>query len=504
MKKLGFLVVLVTLAFTGRSHAADQMTLPPNFVYEDIYRGHGMTAIDFDPTGAIFVCEKMGRVLLFEQKGKDFNDPVVLLDLKGLVNFENESGLLGIAVDPQFNLNHFVYVFYTTNTDQQLARYTLDPTRHSLTDPLVLLSGLPKTHSNHKAGDIHFSPKDPNSIYITVGNDADPNGALIDNPDTWNGKVLRVNKANGQGLPANPFYNNDPTKVHNNDPTSIRSRVWAMGLRNPFRFTFTPSGLPLNHIYISENGDGLDRFYQIGRGANGGWNHGGDNGWWKNPPPDQDVHILGTHRPSMTGIAIAETGPFASPEGPVLYESHWFGPDILRGVLSGPGWTKFTPFPSDPGGKFAVHLKCVNLKFGPDGALYITDTYFADSPGNDFRLGRIKYTGPALPAMAAPVPPPAAGDTASAETAAPAGAPLLSAPVVSPPGAPNSPAAAVAGFSPGGSAVLKKEVVINLSYGDVRIPAGSEIKLISKAGNQWTAQWQSSSLTVDESDLQQK
>ena len=378
------LAFLIAFSFAARSEADDKISLPPGFVYEDVYLGHGMTAIDFDPDGRMFVCEKMGRVLLFNPKGRDFADPSVILDLKGKVFSDRECGLLGIAIDPEFNTNHFFYVFYTTPTDQKLVRYTFADGANTAAGETVLLSGLPRTHDEHKSGDIHFRPTEPGSIYITAGNDTLPEAA-VDDVNLYNGKLLRVNKVDGRGLPDNPFFDGDLD--------AVKSRVWALGLRNPFRFTFPASGQPADYAYVAENGDQTDRFYQIKRGANGGWNHGRDEGLIH--PPDPNVHVLGVHKPSMTGIAIAETGPFASPQGPVLYVEHWWlaTPGILRGVLGGPNKDTFTPIPSDPGGVFAPNCNCVNLKFGPDGALYTTNTWFGDSARNEFHLGRIKYTG---------------------------------------------------------------------------------------------------------------
>lgn len=404
MKKLFlYLYLCSACALLPPARADDKITLPAGFVYEDIYVGHGMTAIDFDKAGNMYVCEKMGRVLFFTAKGREFNDPVVLLDLKGKVFWERECGLLGIAIDPDFNTSHFFYIFYTTQTDQKLVRYTFNPANNTAGGETVLLSGLPRTHDEHKSGDIHFSPKDPNSIYITAGNDTIPDAA-VDDVNLYNGKVIRVNKADGKGLADNPFYDKNLD--------SVASRIWATGLRNPFRFTFPPSGEPADAIYIAENGDQNDRFYQLKKGANGGWNHGRDQGLMH--PPDPNVHILGIHKPSMTGIAIAEKGPFAGPNGePVLYVEHWWLAEvgILRGVLGGPNKDTFTPIPSDPNGIFADKLNCVNLKFGPDGALYTSNTYFSDSSRNEFHLGRVKYVG--APADAPSTATPAASPSAT-------------------------------------------------------------------------------------------
>ena len=388
MNKLALSLSLLCACILGaRLHADDKITLPPGFIYEDIYVGHGMISIDFDPAGRMYVCEKLGRVLMFQPKGRgQYNDPVVVLDIKDKVFTNRECGLLGIAIDPEFNTSHFFYVFFTTQSDARLVRYTIDPATNNVSGETVLLSGLPRTQEEHKSGDIHFAPKDPNSIYITVGNDTNPMEA-VDNVNLYNGKVLRVNKADGKGFADNPFYDGK-------NLDAVSARVWATGLRNPFRFTFAASGEPEGYLYIAENGDQMDRYYQIKKGANGGWNHGRDQGLAN--PPDPNVHVLGTHKPSMTGIAIAEKGPFAGPNGePVLYVEHWWlpPPGILRGVLGGKNRDTFTPIPSDPNGMFAPGCNCVNLKFGPDGALYTTNTFFGIADRNDFHLGRIKYVG---------------------------------------------------------------------------------------------------------------
>ena len=353
----------------------------------------------------------MGRVLFFTPKGRnEFNDPAVLIDIKDKVFTNRECGLLGIAIDPEFNTNHYLYLFYTTNVDQRLVRYTVNPATHAAAEETVLLSGLPRTQEEHKSGDMHFAPKDNQSIYITAGNDTKPESA-VDDPGMYQGKVLRVNKADGKGFADNPFSDGNLD--------SVKSRVWALGLRNPFRFTFAPSGEPADYLYISENGDQMDRFYQIKKGANGGWNHGRDQGLAN--PPDPNVHVLGTHKPSMTGIAIAETGPFAGPNGePILYEEHWWlpTPGILRGVLGGKNRDTFTPLPSDPNGIFAPNCNCVNLKFGPDGALYTTDTFMGPSDKNDFHMGRIKWVGVENAPGTAPAAAPAGAQASPAPAAA--------------------------------------------------------------------------------------
>jgi hypothetical protein len=412
MNKSSLTALFIATLLIGHTRAADpKMTLPPGFAYEDIYIGPGMISVDFDPAGRMYVCEKMGVVLKFEPKGKEFLDPAVLLDIKDKVNSENESGLLGMTLDPQFATNHYIYLFYTTNADQRLVRYTVNSTFTALTDELILLTGLPKNRTEHKSGDIHFSPTDPHSIYISVGDDTDR--PKVDDITAFNGKILRVNSADGKGFADNPYSDGNLD--------SVASRVWALGLRNPFRFTFPPDGVPADTLYIAESGDNWDRIGVLTKGAKGGWGVAGDEGI--RTPTDPKIHNLVVHKPSLTCVAIAKSGPFAAPDGsPVLYWENWYGPDIHRGILSGKGLDQFAQIATDPTDIFAAKYKCVNMKFGPDGSLYTTQTWYGDSPHIDSHLGRIKYVGVPAGAPTAPAVPAAAPAT-SPSAAIPAAIP---------------------------------------------------------------------------------
>ncbi len=369
------------LAFgTAASLVHAQQIQTPGYKIEVLHTGNGMTALDFDTTGRMYACEKQGRVLVFQPDHKGgFSAPEVFADFHTNVNPEGESGLLGIALDPQFPTNHFLYVFYTANTEQRLVRLTADASFTRAVDgsELVLLSGLPRTANNHKAGDIHFHPKDPKAIYLTLGDDT--HRELATDLDHYNGKLLRLDASNGKGLKDNPFSDG------NTD--SIRSRIWARGLRNPFRFTFVPGGNP-DAVYISENGDGTDRVVRVARGGDGGWGVDGDKGLLA--PADSSTHILYTSKPCMTAIAIAPKGPFA-PDGPALFAANWFSQEVLRWNLKGAQLDNTAPLPADQGHAFLTGGKYVGAAFGPDGALYLTQTYYS-AVGNDHKLTRITAT----------------------------------------------------------------------------------------------------------------
>ena len=78
--------------------------------------------------------------------------------------------------------------------------------------------------------------------------------------DLYAGKILRIRKHDGAGVSDNPYFNGDVG--------AVRSRVWALGLRNPFRFV--PSPTERHVIFVSDNGDDTDRLSRVERGSNGG------------------------------------------------------------------------------------------------------------------------------------------------------------------------------------------------------------------------------------------
>jgi len=140
--------------------AAEAQTFSvPNFTVDTVFNGAGTTALDFGPTGILYMAEKRGRVLALTPNGSGgFNGPQVFADLRGTVDDRLESGLLGLAVDPDYASNRYIYVFYSTSSDQRLVRYTANAAGTSGSSPTVLLSGLPQAVTFHNAGDIHFRP----------------------------------------------------------------------------------------------------------------------------------------------------------------------------------------------------------------------------------------------------------------------------------------------------------------------------------------------------------
>ncbi|QTD49174.1 PQQ-dependent sugar dehydrogenase [Sulfidibacter corallicola] len=382
--------VILWIALDLTTVVRAQTVSDPNFVVDAIHFGNGMISIEFLPNGSMLVCEKRGVILLFTPDGSGgFNDPTTFADLRSQIDATQESGLLGMAVDPEYDQTRHIYLFYTTNNDERLTRITANAS-HTAMSPgseTVILDSLPKVHTFHNGGDIQFHPNEPAFIYIALGDDNNlgetddtPN---VQHPDFYEGKILRVNKVDGGGIASNPFYDGNAN--------SIRSRVWAVGFRNPFRVTFHPGTPAEDVLYNSENGNSTDRLSWVKMGSNGAWSAAGDNGGFLDPP-DPNHRVMAARPPSQVGIAIADGGPFA-PDGPVLYTGNWWPnpPRLFRWSLTGADLDTLVEIPIDGGGPFVDDVVAVDLQFGPDGWLYLSDTGVDEALGGFYALRRVRF-----------------------------------------------------------------------------------------------------------------
>lgn len=384
---------------------------PGAFVSETLHSpANGKTGMAFDHLGAVYLLEKQGRIIRAAADGNGgFQTPVVFADFVAEVWTQQESGLLGIALDPDYAGNRHLYVFYTTASDQRLVRLraNADFTAVEPGSATVLLSGLPHASNIHKGGDIHFSPADDSAIYIALGDDGVRSRIICPSrqslsiavpqcPDRFEGKLLKVDAATGRGLPSNPFYDGNPD--------SIPSRVWAVGFRNPFRFTFHAGRPDTDVLYVSENGDGIDRISRVRVGSNGGWGPCGDSGACTGPgdqhdggpfifPRDPNHKVLLTINPSLVGIDIASGGPFGTD---VLYFAR-YGAVIRRGRLIGADLDELQLL--DGGGAFA-NGSAVTMRFAPDGHLYYASSGQGPSTGGNDPLRRLRFNATVPPVAA--------------------------------------------------------------------------------------------------------
>ncbi|MBK6642607.1 MAG: PQQ-dependent sugar dehydrogenase [Bacteroidetes bacterium] len=241
----------------------------------------------WDSTGQQYVWEKGGKVWVVDTSGNKLAAP--LLDITEEVGNWRDHGLNGFALDPDFRTNGFFYLFYTVDrhhlinfgtpaynptvntffqaTIARVTRYTADSaTNFTTTIPgsrFILIgetkkTGIPIVFESHSGGSLIFGAD--KSLFVSTGDGGSYtfvdggsgstywSQALNDSiirpkenvgafraqiVDCLNGKILRINPLNGDGLNSNPYFDNS-------EPRSPKSRVWALGFRNPFRMTLRP------------------------------------------------------------------------------------------------------------------------------------------------------------------------------------------------------------------------------------------------------------------------
>ena len=203
-------------------------------------------SMQFDPGGRLFVTERVGRVLIVNITTGMYD---VALQIPGVFG-SGEAGLLGLALDPAFAQNHFVYLYYTAATStttgiNRLVRYR--EAGSQLGEPVLLLDNIPAANI-HDGGRLKFGPD--GLLYITTG-DAATQG-LAQDVSSLAGKILRLNR-DGTTAAGNRFS----------------SPVFTYGHRNPQGIDWHPTtGL----MWSSEHGNvGNDEINAISSGLNFGW-----------------------------------------------------------------------------------------------------------------------------------------------------------------------------------------------------------------------------------------
>lgn len=180
----------------------------------------------------LFVGEKAGKIWRLRVNGEKRSVP--FLDISGRVKSNgDEQGILGIAFHPQYKQNGFFFVTYTNKQgDIVLSRFnvTNNPHKAAGSSELILLV-TEHPFENHNAGCLQFGQD--GYLYMSEGdggNAGDPHNNAQD-PSVLLGKMLRldVNSVNGYTIPpTNPFVGIE----------GYRPEIWAMGLRNPWRWSF--------------------------------------------------------------------------------------------------------------------------------------------------------------------------------------------------------------------------------------------------------------------------
>jgi glucose/arabinose dehydrogenase len=267
-----------------RQDAGRPAHLASGFTETSVARGLELpTDFAFLPDGSALIAEKNGLVL-HAVNGVTKSTPFA--DLRALVSTEFYRGLMGIAVDPAFSSNHFIYALYARRpagapkgpTTMRLARLTAHGDSAPVSTLRVLLGGagtrpcnmLPHgsdclaSYGDVDGGTIAFAPD--GTMFVSTGDGGgfdtqiEPGAINSQSIDALEGKVLRITR-NGKGVPSNPFWNGDAN--------ANRSKVWAYGFRNPFRMSLKPGSLT---PYLGDVGSHVhEEVDVVVKGGNYGW-----------------------------------------------------------------------------------------------------------------------------------------------------------------------------------------------------------------------------------------
>ena len=352
------LVVLLTLLAPVGAEAA----LPPGFADEKVVDVPLPTALAFTPDGRMLVTAKPG-VLYVGANGNPGGTVEKALTITPKVCSNYERGLLGVAVDPEFASNGFVYLYYTFkkhgNCDRdtskvpvnRVSRFVMTGSTIAPASEKVLLDNITSRHGNHNAGDLEFG-KD-GYLYVSIGdsgcdlNDTvasdlcGPDNANARRPELLLGKIARITRDGGiprtnpsTGLRTGSCAANGRTK-----PGYQCQETFASGLRNPFRFAFDPNASGTRFL-INDVGQYTWEEIDEGRkGADYGWNE--REGFCANGTTNcsmaatvgrytSPIH----HYPHTSGCSSVTGGAFV-PKGvwPAEYDGNYLFSDYVCGGL---------------------------------------------------------------------------------------------------------------------------------------------------------------------------
>ncbi|NND07808.1 MAG: glucose dehydrogenase [Saprospiraceae bacterium] len=277
-----------------------------------------------DGSSRLFVVER-GGVIKVIKNGTTLSTP--FLDIDSLVLSGGERGLLGLAFHPNYLSNGYFFINYTDNSgDTQISRYTRSASNPDVADveSKRLILNIHQTSSNHNGGCLRFSPVD-SFLYIAMG-DGGGTGDPLNNAQNQQlllGKILRIDidsetDSTNYAIPSdNPFID---------DPTTL-NEIWAIGLRNPWRFNFDRQ---TGDLWIGDVGQGSKEEVDFQAASS----IGGENYGWRCYEGSNTYDTSGCGPAGSYDYPIFEYGRSAatggwSITGGVVYRGH---NECLQGV----------------------------------------------------------------------------------------------------------------------------------------------------------------------------
>ncbi len=289
------------------------------------------TAMEFAPDGRLFVLEQTGAARVVKN-GVLLSTPFTTFS----VDSSGERGLLGIAFDPAFATNGFVYFYHTVPSPahNRVTRLTANGDVALAGSAVTILDLENLGPTNHNGGALHFGAD--GKLYVAVGDNA--TGANSQSLSSRFGKVLRLNRDGS--IPAdNPF--------------GSASSIWALGFRNPYTFAIRPG---TGTLFINDVGESTYEEIDVGvAGGNYGWPT--TEGPTNNPSFRTPLYSYQHGSGSPTGCAIT---------GGAFWAGRYYFADFCGGWI-------YSIDPANPASATQLAAGAsgpVDLKAGADGALY--------------------------------------------------------------------------------------------------------------------------------------
>ncbi len=421
--RIGLVMALVAALAATPGRPADAAPIP-GFIQETYQPGLDLPVdIEWADGGPLFVAEKAGVVQAVQGGAA-----TVFADLTAEVNDDGERGLLGIAAHPAFSAGSpYLYVLHTYDPPEtagqlgaagpdgeghrvaRLTRLTADAATGYTTmvpgsavtilgaggdwvttgdpsavdrdnspawacgNPVYVADCLPADSPHHTIGTVMFGSD--GALYVGNGDaggfSSDPRSLRALDLDSLAGKILRIDPDTGLGLPDNPHWDGNPA--------SNRSRIYHLGLRNPYRFTEGPTG----GLWIGDVGSGSWEEIDNGpAGADFGWPcyEGGAPGTLEQNPDFAGTAVCQTYYGSNSAVAPVHSYSHAPGSAAIILGEFYTGTtwpsrfhgtllfgDYVRSTLDAIDVSAPTPTP-DP---IASDLLFVAAEFGPDGHLYL-------------------------------------------------------------------------------------------------------------------------------------
>jgi glucose/arabinose dehydrogenase len=224
---------LIVLSLTSVSVNCQPNVNPTSLILTPFASGFNQP-VDISNAGddRLFIVEQAGFIKIVSVSGNV--NTVPFLDIDDRVKSGGEQGLLGLAFHPNYSENGFFYVNYTGAGDStHISRFSVNPANPDLADTgsEMKLMTIYQPFQNHNGGDLVFGPDGYLYIGLGDGGSAGDPGNRAQNPMEYLGKMLRIDVDGGlpYSIPeTNPYYGNP----------SVLNEIWALGLRNPWRFSF--------------------------------------------------------------------------------------------------------------------------------------------------------------------------------------------------------------------------------------------------------------------------